>query len=842
VRRSSLYPLLGPALLLYLLADVSAAQGNIDVRGYVIAVLSVLLSAAVLVRVDDADDVGLRHIGRLGFGLALALLRFVVDTTLDLPVEIASVVGLSLAATSCLELALHVPDAVVPGRYARLAALAPRVLGAVAAVLSTLALAPAFSWLGVDVLLPAAYARAAGIYFGVSVVMALVLRVGRRRLGSTPEALAANVWAMLGLGPAVVLSGLAWLAVLSPSLALPVDARALAPIVAVVLVVGHLWLIDPRRRSLAGSGVRELVAVAVSGTLVGCALFLGRAWIPTSPVAFVSWAVAMLVSGLVLLQGLRPWVQRVLAPHGGQLLVELEAFPSVVGNVHGLMGLARLELLAMRRASGLSTAQPLLYTLDPALEIRIDAAGETHQGDREVHPAILEQLRTASGEVVVRAPLEAKIVRQPKLRSLVQALTDLDALCVVPLAYEGDLEGVLVVPRGERKAALTLEELQALSEHARFVAALLAMFCAQARAEARAHGLIAARDRAEAGVERLEDQLAQARADLELLSSGRALRAECAELVAYSPAMRVLREKLRALASHDIPVLLHAERGLELEGLARALHEESGRGAQPVVTLDCAALRQQDAAAALFGGQVDGQRHPGALRVAGAGTLLLIDVAALPREVQRSLAVALASRGARTVEGREAYSVSARVVGTCPVGLQAAAAGTGVETAAGFDPELQARFVPSALRVPPLRERAEDIESLALLALDRACRRVGRAPLGFSPEALDSLKAHAFAGNLPELEDLIQRAALTCTAERIGPADLALGDHATRTDVLDGSLEDIEKRALQHALTRALGNKSEAARLLGLPRTTFIDKLRRYKLDDGARDSLLPPN
>jgi DNA-binding NtrC family response regulator len=282
---------------------------------------------------------------------------------------------------------------------------------------------------------------------------------------------------------------------------------------------------------------------------------------------------------------------------------------------------------------------------------------------------------------------------------------------------------------------------------------------------------------------------------------------------------------------------------LEPDGLARALHLESGRSAEPLLTLDCAALRESEAGAALFGGTLDAQRHPGALRVASSGTLLLADVAALPRPVQRQLAAALASRTAHTIDGRESYAVTARIVATCPVGLLPSSSAAEAPDAAGFDGELHARFAPAELRVPPLRERLEDIESLTLLAVDRACRRLGRPAVGVAKEAIAALKAHTFSGNLAELEDLMQRAVVTCRGERIDVAALRLGEHSTtQADGLEGTLEEIEKRALEAALSRSVGNKSEAARLLGLPRTTFLDKLRRYKLDDGTRDSQLPPN
>jgi DNA-binding NtrC family response regulator len=151
--------------------------------------------------------------------------------------------------------------------------------------------------------------------------------------------------------------------------------------------------------------------------------------------------------------------------------------------------------------------------------------------------------------------------------------------------------------------------------------------------------------------------------------------------------------------------------------------------------------------------------------------------------------------------------------------------------------ELHACFA-ATLRVPPLRERREDLPSLLLLALDRSSRVLGRPTVGLDPHAHARLLAHTWHGNLAELESVVERAVLACSGARIGPSDLVpilgpdpLADERSEHE-LDGPLESIERRALQHALARTAGNKSEAARLLGLKRTTFLDKLRRHGLDE----------
>jgi two-component system response regulator HupR/HoxA len=127
-----------------------------------------------------------------------------------------------------------------------------------------------------------------------------------------------------------------------------------------------------------------------------------------------------------------------------------------------------------------------------------------------------------------------------------------------------------------------------------------------------------------------------------------------------------------------------------------------------------------------------------------------------------------------------------------------------------------------------------------LLAIDRASRRYGRGAMGIEPEALAVLRAYAFPGNHTELAFVVESAVARAGAVRLTLADFASsGGLAAKSgeDMLLGSLEEIERRALVHALMRAAGNKSEAARLLGMPRTSLLDKLRRHKLEDVAPDN-----
>jgi transcriptional regulator with GAF, ATPase, and Fis domain len=322
-----------------------------------------------------------------------------------------------------------------------------------------------------------------------------------------------------------------------------------------------------------------------------------------------------LCMSVLLFFSLRALVRRVLAPFGGRMLDALARVEPELAGVQTSEELARVVLRALRRASDSTTSQPVLYGLDPVFEARLDAAGAVHLRPRAPHEQLLVQLREAPGEILVRATLEARIVRSPRQRPLLEALQDYDVLCVVPLMAEGELEGVFFVPRGGRRAPLTLEELSALRHLARWLSGLFSVFAARVRAEARAQAAVLELRSASQQLERALSEVNSARDALALLHAGRARRRETPALIAYSPAMRALLAHLRSLATLDAPVMLCAEAGLPIEPLARFLQAESARP-EPFIVLDCSALRADQAEVALFGSAEPPHEDPGALRAA----------------------------------------------------------------------------------------------------------------------------------------------------------------------------------------------------------------------------------
>lgn len=813
---------------------VSSAGGVTRAGLAVAAVACVLALAPFLVREGGA---GARRVGALGVAAALALVGNVAPHSLSLVAEVVE--GLAYAAVAGLvfDLALTVPD-----RPRALAApwqrVAPWLIAGLAGFAGLLAVLPAPS-LGGEALLvrPSLTALAPGAAL-VALLGAVALRGLRRRLGTGPDELAANAWAQLGLVPAALLATLAFLSATVGVLSLDSTwVRSLAALSGLALVVGHVRLVDPQGRPAAGRATRRAVATALTLLVVGALTASLHALVPRDPLTLGLCAIASLLAAVVLYRALYPLVRWTLAPARGRLLDAIDHALERLVPATTLDEVARAVLGPLREASGKRDAEPQLYTVTPARSARIDAAGEPHLDRRELPEALLGRLIERPGEVLARGPIEARIVRRPTDRPLLEALIALDTLAVVPLSTSGELDGVLLVARGRRFSGLALEELRALERLGAALAARISVLTRTERADERAAKASAARDHEEERTAVLDDELARLRADLRVLKAGPAADRLATPPVAYSPAMRELVARVGEVAPLDAPVLLVGEPGTGLELVAGALHAQSSRARGPFVVADCGALRPERSEAALLGEEgAEGGAHPGWLRLAAGGTLFLIDVPALSREAQRALAEALAVRQARAVGGAGSYAVDTRVVATSQRALSELLADN------AFDGELGQWLTPLALDVPALRERREDLPSLVLLALDRAARTLGRDAVGIDHAALELLLAHPFPGNLRELSSVIDRAVRASRGTKVLREDLPpLSAAANAEDPLGGTYEELERRILEHALLRSGGNKSEAARLLALKRTTFLDKLRRYKLDDGVRDSLLPP-
>jgi len=844
-REARLLPFVGPLLVGYLVVELlttAAALDGVSVALLVVAALGALsprwfLAASALrplrgALVQDGDGggtVGRRRLSWLGLTCAaVAVARAATGEPDDVGSALLETVG-SIAApwvgVLAFDLALVTPDRLgraQPGRprdglgIARALAYAGAVLVSLMEIART---APALEVGGLGlVLVPHSAGWVTVLYVTLATAAASAARAARRRLGSEPEALAANDWALAGLVASLVVGVIA-LAVKTggggeqaPSL------RGLVPTALAPTPPGPLAVRDSAGPVRAARTLRALVASLGALTVAAllAASFQGGALAHAS---WVDWAIRGVGVALAFAASfafLRTLVERALAPDGGRLLEALGSVRERVGRASSLDGVAEAVLPPLREAARDVAAAPRLFVVDPAREVSIDAAGLAHVERRGPSSAIIERLLDRPGEVLLAAPVAAGAVRKPETRALVSALTELDALVVVPLTANGSgsdgLEGALIVARGTRTDAVTLEEIAELEMLGRELGVRVAAWSAAERAQERAGRALLDIRRLEEKAAALEDELAD--------RGSRTGEPAPPRLFAYASSSRAALKAIEDAAPRDTPLLLVAEAGTPAEPWARRAHERGPRAEQPLVWLDCA--EGTDAAIEA--------RLPEALREAGRGTLVLLDVLALPLTAQSLLAEAIATR---TVQiGSEAHPLRGRVIATARRTLEAAPGRL------AFDPELARRLTPQTIHVPPLGDRLEDVRSIVLAAIERACRRGGRELLGIEEDALRWLEAHATGDGERGLVRAIERSVELANGPRIRVADaeraLAGPGQNIGEDPLDATLAEVEERALLRALSRAQGNKSEAARLLGLKRTTFLDKIRRLGIDDGS--------
>ncbi|HEY5928000.1 MAG TPA: sigma 54-interacting transcriptional regulator [Kofleriaceae bacterium] len=309
------------------------------------------------------------------------------------------------------------------------------------------------------------------------------------------------------------------------------------------------------------------------------------------------------------------------------------------------------------------------------------------------------------------------------------------------------------------------------------------------------------------------------------------------ELVGSSEPMRQVRREIERFAAAELPLHLVGESGVGKELVARALHAASPRSASSFVAVNCAAMPDTLLESELFGhvrGAFTGADKPrrGKLALADRGTLFLDEIADLSLAAQAKLLRVLEDGEVVPVGSETPIRIDTRVVSATHKDLKQAVADC------RFRQDLYYRVVGAEIAIPPLRERGADVIELAETFLAQI-RQKRRAPTWLSAEAIAALTAYAWPGNVREVRHAIERACATANGDTIEAADLALPRGSTAATQTAGTLanqfsalDETERRLVKEAMSRAHGNVSEAARLLGITRVMMKRRLERYEDGD----------
>jgi len=493
---------------------------------------------------------------------------------------------------------------------------------------------------------------------------------------------------------------------------------------------------------LAGGGIALAGATAVEGRA-------GDAWVATAVTAVVALAAGSAVRIL----------EAPLRPANG---LWLDAFTKAADEASRAEpdDALRAALSALRAPLGLGLPSPEIWTFSPTLLTTVDAAGYLHEREAEL-PEALVLIAAAEPHGTLRAEvLEALEVRRPDLRPLGIWMAGRRAMLATVIAFEGEMEGLLVLPRGDRTDRVTLEEVRALA----FTADRLARACrarataAWMRARLQDAGIRSAT--AEAQMARLgrEHALNVRRHELTV-----GLLARAATVGTYSAASRMAIQALERRVLAGTPIVVTASWGVDPVPYLANAHQAGPRKNGPLVIVDAASAREHELAR-----WTDEASSP--LALAHRGMLVILAAAALPDDVQQLIGRTLAA-------GRGPWPGTSRL----DVELAIATVGTGSDPreAASAPPAL-ARFMADAwteaVVLPRLRDRPEDFRAMLTDCLAREGLRIVGRPLGIETSAYARLAEYDFPGDDRELLLVVARLASHCRGDAVRVADVdALG-------------------------------------------------------------------
>jgi len=320
-------------------------------------------------------------------------------------------------------------------------------------------------------------------------------------------------------------------------------------------------------------------------------------------------------------------------------------------------------------------------------------------------------------------------------------------------------------------------------------------------------------------------------------------RFEFNNIIGSSPAMNLVFERMSRIVKSDSAVLVSGESGTGKELVARALHYNGTRRERPFVAVNCSAIPEALLESELFGhvrGAFTGaiKDKSGKFEAANHGTIFLDEIGTLPLHLQAKLLRVLQEHEVERVGSNKTVKLHVRVISATNVDLE------NMVKRGVFREDLFYRLNVIPLHLPPLRERQQDIMYLTAFFLEKQSRLMGRAPCTISKQALEALEQYSWPGNVRELENLIERMIVLTDATVITLDDIPakiVGGKPNREACcvtmpsggvdLVATIARIEQTLISEALESAGGVKAKAAALLGLNRTTLVEKIKRLKME-----------
>lgn len=338
-------------------------------------------------------------------------------------------------------------------------------------------------------------------------------------------------------------------------------------------------------------------------------------------------------------------------------------------------------------------------------------------------------------------------------------------------------------------------------------------------------------------------ELSEAKREIELLRRQLQDRGAFGELVGNSAPMREIYALVEQVASSSASVLITGDSGTGKELVARTIHQLSPRRDKPFIGINCSAIPESLMESELFGhekGAFTGaaSRRAGCFELAEGGTLLLDEIAEMPKMLQSKLLRVIEERAVRRLGSRKEVEVDVRLL---------AATNQDPDKAVGnsLREDLLYRLNVFRIQLPPLKDRKEDLPLLAQYLVTKLSEKHAKPARFLSPAALDALQFHAWPGNVRELRNVIERAVVICSGEQIERHHFApypidqrerLRNEDTITFPVGTPIEEVERQMIIRTLKKTRNNKTRAAELLGVSLKTLHNKLNLYRergqLDD----------